>query len=544
MPDTADSAAPGTPQHGLLWAMLACAIAALTLAHPALTGGFLVSPHSDQYIAGYAFREFAASMLREQGSFPLWNPYLMGGMPYVDAMHGDIFYPTFLLRMILPTDVAMTWGMVLHLWIAGVAAYALFRAHGLAFHAALIGGLSYMMSGMVAGLVSPGHDGKLFICALLPLTMLLVRRGVRDGRHSSWGLLAIVAGLGVLTPHPQLFQYLLLATGAYALFVAFGEGGEGAPTTRRVVPRLAFALGAVGVGFLIGAIQFWPVMNYVDASPRAGGAGWEHAISYSMPPEEIVNVVLPQFSGILENYWGRNNIHLHSEYLGLPLLLLAGAAFGGAASRRRRFAWFWLGTLVISGLWALGGFTPFYKLVYAVVPGTKFFRAPSTMMFVSAFSVSALAAIGASRLLSGEFSKRLVVVTGAVVGVVSLLGVSGVIATMFAGVVQPGHEGAFDANLGAVRAGALRMLVFSALAVALIHVTVTRKVAVVVAGWLFAALILVDQWSVARHYWIFSPPASEEFASDAAIEAIKADPVPGRVMAVELPRQTRDPFLN
>src|SRR5690606_2882639 len=86
------------PRFALAWAMLACALATLTLAYPALTGGFLVSLHSDQYIAGYAFREFAAASLKAGEGFPQWNPFLFGGMPYLDAMHGDIFYPTFLLR--------------------------------------------------------------------------------------------------------------------------------------------------------------------------------------------------------------------------------------------------------------------------------------------------------------------------------------------------------------------------------------------------------------------------------------------------------------
>ena len=71
-------------------------------------GAFLVNELSDQYIVGYAFREFAAQSLRAGEGFPLWNPYQFGGMPYVAAMHGDVFYPTFLLRMLLPTDVAMT----------------------------------------------------------------------------------------------------------------------------------------------------------------------------------------------------------------------------------------------------------------------------------------------------------------------------------------------------------------------------------------------------------------------------------------------------
>ena len=53
---------------------------------------------------------------------------------------------------------------------------------------------------------------------------------------------------------------------------------------------------------------------------------------------------------------------------------------------------FWVAVFAVSLLWALGGSTPFYRLIYAVVPGTPYFRAPSTMMYVSMFSVAVLAA--------------------------------------------------------------------------------------------------------------------------------------------------------
>src|SRR5688572_3614040 len=95
-----DSSEPVVPAASLkgpprerLWAALTYAVLTLSLAWPALAGKFLVGGNSDQYIAGYAFREFAASTLRSTGEFPLWNPYLFGGMPFVAAMHGDIFYP-------------------------------------------------------------------------------------------------------------------------------------------------------------------------------------------------------------------------------------------------------------------------------------------------------------------------------------------------------------------------------------------------------------------------------------------------------------------
>src|SRR5213596_1942720 len=188
MPRTDDVAAKPVslaalpPRFAGWWAALVYALATLTLAYPALTSAFLVNPRSDQYIAGYALREFAAHALRSGQGFPQWNPYLFGGLPYIAAMHGDIFYPTFLLRALLPTDIAMTWSFIIHVYLAGFFTFAFLRAWGLGFVPALVGGLAYMMSGPIAAYVSPGHDGKLYVSALLPLALWMLLRGIRDGR--------------------------------------------------------------------------------------------------------------------------------------------------------------------------------------------------------------------------------------------------------------------------------------------------------------------------------------------------------------------------
>jgi len=72
---TESTAAPQqwAPRFALGWAMLVFAVAVLALGYPALAGAFLVNPHSDQFIAGFAFREFAADHLRATGEFPLWG---------------------------------------------------------------------------------------------------------------------------------------------------------------------------------------------------------------------------------------------------------------------------------------------------------------------------------------------------------------------------------------------------------------------------------------------------------------------------------------
>src|SRR5438045_1872318 len=376
-----ETAALSAPRFAFGWAALVYALCTLSLAFPALAGKFLVSPHSDQYIAGYAFREFGAATLKAAGHFPLWNPYLFGGLPYVAAMHGDIFYPTFLLRMIMPTDVAMTWGFIIHVFLSGLFTYGFLRAIGYGFYGSLVGGIAYMMSGQIASYVSPGHDGKLFVSALFPLALWMLYRGIRQGRAWSWGAFALIVGLCVLSPHPQLLQYLLLTCGAYALFLAFA-GVDGVKLPRNTAfARLGLALVAVLIGLAIGAVQYLPVREYVQWSPRAGGLpDYTAATSYAWPPEELLNAYLPQFSGMLNSYWGRNGIHLHSDYAGVIVLVLAGLALAGLRSDpHRKQVIFWSAALLVSLLWSLGGATPFYHIPYALVPGTKFFRAPATI---------------------------------------------------------------------------------------------------------------------------------------------------------------------
>jgi hypothetical protein len=211
------------PRHAVLWAALVYVLCTLILGYPALTGGFLVTPVSDQYIGGFPVRDFAAQSLKAGQGIPGWNPFIFGGMPYVASMNGDMFYPTFLLRALLPTDVAMTWSFMIHIALAGLFTFIFLRTLRLGFYPSLIGGLAYMMSGPIAGYVSPGHDGKLYVSALLPLVLFFLVRGIRDGRVWAWGGLAIAAGLGVLSPHPQLLQYLLLVAGSFGLYLAFAR---------------------------------------------------------------------------------------------------------------------------------------------------------------------------------------------------------------------------------------------------------------------------------------------------------------------------------
>ena len=505
------------------------ALTTLTLMWPLLTGRIVLG--DDQLIAGYAFRSFGAEFFRAVGSIPEWNPYLFGGLPFIAAQHGDIFYPTAWLRWLIPVDVAMSLGYAIHLLLAGWFMWLFLRALRVRWGAAVVGGVAYQLTGIVASLMRPGHDGKMFVSALTPLLFYALLRAVREGRWWGYGLVALTVGLAMLTPHYQMTYYLLVAAGVWTVWLVFFDP-ERRPGRARPL-ALAAALGAVLLGIGIAALQVVPFLEYIPFSPRAEGGpsgGWEYAVAYSLPPVEIFTTILPQFNGIHDTYWGPNYFKLHSEYLGAVVLVLA--VLGWRDPERRRLVWGLTAIALLFLLVSFGGHTPFYRLWYEVMPMMKKVRAPGMAFFLVAFPVGVLAGLGADRLFGRRVTGRAVLIGAGVVALFALLGVADVLQNVAYGLAEPEQGQRVALNEAELRAGSLRLLVVALLAMAALWAVATGRLR----GWMAVAAIVVvtagDLWSMDRRYADFIPAADETFREDAVISALRAAPKPYRVLDV------------
>lgn len=521
---------PFEPRRPALVATLVFVAAALALCWPMLAGQFLAGPHSDQYVAGYGFRLFGAEHFRAYGEIPLWNPYLFGGLPFVGAMHGDIFYPTAWLRWVLPVDTAMNLGFAVHIVLAGATMYGFLRALRLTWAGALAGGLAYELTGIVASLVHPGHDGKLFVSALTPLLFLAILRLVRDQRLSAAGLLALTVGLS-LHGHPQMSYYLLVAGLCWGLYLVFFAPER--PAGGRVGWTVAAAVGAVAIGFGIYAIQALPFIEYIPFSPRGeGGAsgGWEYATAFSMPFDELMSLVLPEFNGISDAYWGQNFFKLHTEYVGLLPLVLA---ILGAGDRSRRTLVIALGS--IAGLFllvALGGHTPFYRLWYEVMPMMKKVRAPGMAFFLVAFVLAALAGLGTDRLGRGEISSRTVAGWFGGLAAIALLAASGLLQGVAEAIAPAETFQRAQENAGNLQLGGLRMLVLTIAGGGALLAMARGRLRGGQAAAVLGALLVADLYSVDRRFFVFQPPAAVTYRDDAITARLRQTALPFRTLDV------------
>src|SRR5688572_7486578 len=292
---------------------------------------------TDPLALGYFARNFYTTFVRTFHAFPLWDPLLFGGLPFVEGMHGDIFYPPS-LALFFAGDAATGWGwkMVLHVFLAGVFMYAWLRGLGLRPSSAFFGGLVYMCGADLVSLVFPGGDGKLFVSALAPLMFWLTDRAFTRRTLADFALLALGIALVMFTSHMQLAYFTVWGISLYAIFRAVQIARTDRPAALRAFGGFAVA-GILGVA--AAAVQFLPPLGYLrEWSQRAGqtvqaGAqsGYAYSTTWSLHPEEVVSLAVPAFVGdnvqtelkAGNTYWGRNPFKLNHEYAGLvPLLLL------------------------------------------------------------------------------------------------------------------------------------------------------------------------------------------------------------------------------
>lgn len=501
-----------------------------------LAGRWLAGPFSDQLSAGVPFRGWGAEWWNRLGHVPLWNPEILGGMPYVAAIGtGDVLYPTaVILRHFLPTTTATNIGFFIHYVLAGLFTYLFLRSLRVSWTGSVIGGVAYQLSGIMASYVQPGHDGKLVVSALMPIVLLGLVLGMRDRRPGGYALVAIGVGLSIFTQHVQITYYMLITAGLLALYLTFGVGSL--PPGARV-RRLALALGAVVLGFGIAAIQLLPAFAHMPLSARAVSVqgGFEGATSFATPWVHIPEFFLKHFVGWgypgtpVSTYWGSNPLKLHSEYLGLPVLALAlFGVTGGSTDRRLR--WWLAGIGLLFLLIVLGNGTPFYRLWWTLMPYVKQMRAPGMAFFVVAFIVACFAGFGVERLErrtdeQGSLSHVRAWLIAA--GVIALLAVAGVFGNMARALAGPHADAVVPST---IMIGALTSALALGLVAAVVWAGIRQRLRPGQWAVLLALIIGGDLWINAGPFWTYSTEDKTLYRADQITERIKAAAGPARAL--------------
>jgi hypothetical protein len=385
---------------------------ALALLAIVVFSGFLFSDkmlYSSDQLGGLDSKVFLHNSFVKHHQLPFWFNPRLGGMPTIDALFGDIFYPfSIIINSLFPVAKAIGLKMVFHVFLAGFFFFLMLRrGFKVAAPLAFFGGVFYMFNPEFFTHIYPGHDGKMYVIAWIPFMVWQLKALADAPSLLKASLVGLGIGMSLLTSHVQLTYFVLWGLFLYSVFAVI-------LLLVKKENSAAFKFGAyfvlaVAIGLAIGFIQLYPSFMYIhDAySVRGAGRGFEYASSWSLHWPEFFSLWVPEFVGntwihlnpAINTYWSENAFKLNSEYAGGIVLLLSVIAL---VWKPKPWRFLWAGVALFAVLYSMGAHTPVFYLAYYIIPGVKKFRACSMIMCWFSFSTILLAALFLKDILKGE----------------------------------------------------------------------------------------------------------------------------------------------
>ena len=159
--------------------------------------------------------QFAAEQIAS-GSFPLWNPYQYGGIPFFGEWQSGVLDPLNWIHWLGATSRTLTLSMELSFAIALLAMFSYARSLNFTRRAGIVAAVIFGFSGFLVGRTL--YPGFVRIVALTPLVLCFTERLSQRGRWRDVVFGALVITWQIFAAHPQPLMYSSLLACAYALF--------------------------------------------------------------------------------------------------------------------------------------------------------------------------------------------------------------------------------------------------------------------------------------------------------------------------------------
>jgi hypothetical protein len=370
----------------------------------------------------------------KEGSLQDWNPYVLGGIPATGAtamsgMSGRWYPLKLLLHRLLPTPVALTSLLFIHVLLMGVSMYLFLRVIGVGPPAALFGATAYMFNG--CAMVWLEFESTVASSTYLPFLLICLERLRSRARWTAAFAGGILMGIICLMGHLQYLVYIGLLMGAYLVFVLYRQWRD---RQSREIPATLAAFGVICLlGGLIGGIELLPVIELLGNSGRIGRSfTFETYFSTlgRVPWRWLVTLIFPDWYGspalqfsIVPSTPGQEYMNYCelALYVGVPTLFLLLAAFAAPGNSHRRF---WLGASVLVVLLMTG--TPAYYPFFWFVPGMNKMN-PTRIVFLFTLAAPIGAAFGFDALERLDRRRKVAVacIAGVLLAVTAVLALAG-----------------------------------------------------------------------------------------------------------------------
>ena len=340
------------------------------------------------------------------GEIPLWNPYNFSGTPQLANLESASFYPL---------NIVFAFGQTIDSWIifkisavvlSGFFTFLYLQALKLKFLPSLFGSLSFAFS---STMVIWGEEiwQSAHSVIWLPLWLFSIEKLIVSQKKIYWLIGIFSALFSIFAGYFQTTLYVFIFALTYFLFrVNFFNGPSKFLTWFKKNKPLFFLTGSIfPLSLLLGAIQITPTVELYLQSTRRIIHLTEINIQFLLPLRQFVTFFAPDFFGhIVTKNWigGAGQYYEKMIYIGVVPIIFASLVWI-ISNRLKSFvifftAWFILSVLLIFN-------NPIAKSIYLFEIPLISTANPIRIIFILAFCVSTLSAIGFSVWSDSPFSK-------------------------------------------------------------------------------------------------------------------------------------------
>lgn len=362
----------------------------------------------DNYSLMVPGKMFTAQWLSE-GVFPLWNPHILSGLPWIGDINQSVLYPFGIIFLFLKPGAALNLTVILHLFLTMWGMYELSYFwmksqkknleevdHSLCnfHHVSLVAAVLWVLSSQILGSVN-----NLTTIQSLAWMPWVVVKGLQIFQKNNKNILffSIVVLLQFLGGYPQHVMYSILTS---VVLSFFSQRYFFSKKIKNVSIFLfdwfkRWAKVAVVTG-VVTAVAWLPFLDVLLKSTRISQSS-NQALVGSLQPALFVKMLLPHFfdhasAGMKWGpVWnGQQNFLFYVTWLGLFILIssfftrvIARTKTTTTTDLFKKQVYFFSGITLFTLIFSLGGNLPGFNFIQESIVFFKITRYPSMMLIIT-----------------------------------------------------------------------------------------------------------------------------------------------------------------
>ena len=378
---------------------------------------------------------------KKEGNFPLWMPYIFGGMPGYAAMIGegtrywDVFVYVIYGAMNIFKEILDSHTALHAFWyiLMGIGMYFLMRQYKLERLISLFAAIAFTFCTGVIIWSMIGHAGKTYTFPIAIYVFIIFERLKERFSLLNVALLFLIMHIMFAGGHIQMMFYACCAFAIYLLVELITQIiKKGYWLT--ILKITGVLIIAMGFAFLMSADRYFAALEYTPYSTRGSASitarmtasndslqtaldkkksadkDYEYSTMWSNSPAEMINFFVPSYHGFgkvdysgpltgnrevkIMTYWGQKPFEDATPYMGATVMFLA--LLGMIRYFRTNILIKSMTIIMFFGLLLSFGYTfpILYDLFFYYFPKFSSFRAPVMALILMHLTVPILAAFG------------------------------------------------------------------------------------------------------------------------------------------------------